>query len=131
MYESVKALRDSLTDDIGARLDPQLARKWGLKRTKASAGEIVREKEDDSDRRLPAENPVSNLERAQYLWEEFQYRHDLIWKLLFRITFVAVLLTITPFTINTSIQGQGGRLADLVANTRDPASGRELAAAGD
>jgi hypothetical protein len=104
VYESVKALRDSLTDDIGARLDPQLARKWGLKRTKASTGEIVREKEDDSDRRLPAENPMFNVERAQYLWEEFQYRHDLIWKLLFRITFVAVLLTITPFTINKSIR---------------------------
>lgn len=34
VYESVKALRDSLTDDIGARLEPQLTRKWGLVRTK-------------------------------------------------------------------------------------------------
>ena len=51
-----------------------------------------------------AGNPISNLERAGYLWQEYQYRHDLIWKLLFRITFIAVLLTITPFTISTSIR---------------------------
>ena len=47
---------------------------------------------------------MSNLERAKYLWEEFRYRHDLIWRLLFRLTLVAVLLTITPFTINQSIR---------------------------
>ena len=47
---------------------------------------------------------MSNLERAKYLWEEYKYRHDLIWRLLFRVTFVAVLLTITPFTINKSIR---------------------------
>jgi hypothetical protein len=109
VYESVKALRDSLTDDIGARLEPQLARKWGFKRTKRTDSTshlavTAGEKEDDWDRRRPAGNPMSNLERAQYLWQEYQYRHDLIWKLLFRITFVAVLLTITPFTINKSIR---------------------------
>ena len=40
-----------------------------------------------------------NVQRAQYVWEEYRYRHDLIWKLLFRMTAVAVLLAITPFTI--------------------------------
>jgi hypothetical protein len=39
------------------------------------------------------------VQRAQYVWEEYRYRHDLIWKLLFRMTAVAVLLAITPFTI--------------------------------
>jgi hypothetical protein len=47
---------------------------------------------------------MSNLENAKYLWEEYRYRHDLIWRLLFRLTFVAVLLTITPFTINQAIR---------------------------
>ena len=40
--------------------------------------------------------PMTNLDRANYLWEEYKYRHYLIWKLLFRVTFVAVVLTITP-----------------------------------
>ena len=51
---------------------------------------------------------MSNLESAKYLWEEYRYRHDLIWRLLFRLTLVAVLLTITPFTINQSIRDRVG-----------------------
>ena len=47
---------------------------------------------------------MTNLDRANYLWEEYKYRHDLIWKLLFRVTFVAVVLTITPFTISKPIR---------------------------
>jgi hypothetical protein len=48
--------------------------------------------------------PMTNLDRANYLWEEYKYRHYLIWKLLFRVTFVAVVLTITPFTISKPIR---------------------------
>jgi hypothetical protein len=40
------------------------------------------------------------LELAKFLWEEFKYRHDLIWRLLFRVTLVAVGLSIAPFTIS-------------------------------
>jgi hypothetical protein len=50
----------------------------------------------------PESTPSSDsvdVQRAQYVWEEYRYRHDLIWKLLFRMTAVAVLLAITPFTI--------------------------------
>ena len=49
-------------------------------------------------------DPADGLDRAKYLWEEYRYRHDLIWRLLFRITLVAALLSITPFTINDSIR---------------------------
>jgi hypothetical protein len=51
--------------------------------------------------------PTASLDFAN-LWEEYRYRHDLIWRLLFRITFVAVVLTITPFTINDSIRNRVG-----------------------
>jgi hypothetical protein len=43
---------------------------------------------------------LADVERAKYLWEEYRYRHDLIWRLLFRMTAVAVLLSIAPFTID-------------------------------
>jgi hypothetical protein len=43
---------------------------------------------------------LADVEKAKYLWEEYRYRHDLIWRLGFRMTAVAVLLSIAPFTIN-------------------------------
>jgi len=51
---------------------------------------------------------ANGLERTKQLWEEYRYRHDLIWRLLFRITFVAVLLSIAPFTINDSVRQRVG-----------------------
>jgi hypothetical protein len=35
-------------------------------------------------------------EVATYLWQEYQYRHDLVWQLTFRVTAVATLLLIAP-----------------------------------
>ncbi len=92
------------------RIDPYVEHWHGAAGTGSTShlavtvGETVWEKEDGWDQHRPAENSMSNLERARYLWEEYHYRHDLIWRLLFRITFVAVLLTIIPFTINPSIR---------------------------
>ena len=40
------------------------------------------------------------LEVVTYLWNEYQYRHDMVWKLVFRVTSVAVALMITPFLAN-------------------------------
>jgi hypothetical protein len=39
-----------------------------------------------------------NLKLAEYLWNEYQYRHDLIWNLVFRLTIAVVLLGIIPYT---------------------------------
>ena len=50
------------------------------------------------------------LEVAKYLWEEFQYRHDLIWRLLFRVTAVATLLAIVPFTIGDLAESRAHEL---------------------
>jgi hypothetical protein len=44
------------------------------------------------------------LERAASLWEEYSYRHDMIWKLVFRITAVATALAIAPFLLNERAQ---------------------------
>jgi len=41
---------------------------------------------------------LADVERARFLWEEYRYRHDLIWRLLFRMTFVAALVSTVPFT---------------------------------
>ena len=49
--------------------------------------------------RVPVQGSDQKLEVAKYLWEEFKYRHDLIWRLLFRVTAVAALISIVPFTI--------------------------------
>jgi hypothetical protein len=61
-----------------------------------------------SDRRV--------IEMAASLWEEYSYRHDLIWKMVFRITAVATALAIAPFLLNERAQHiVGGWLALLPA----------------
>ena len=37
------------------------------------------------------------LEHCQYLWEEYKYRHDLIWQRIFRFTTAVVLISIIPY----------------------------------
>jgi len=43
-------------------------------------------------------NHDRRLELAKYLWNEYQYRHDLVWKLVFRLTAAVVVLGIIPYT---------------------------------
>ena len=63
---------------------------------------------------MGAANPVSQseaqhaLEVVSYLWQEYEYRHDMIWKLAFRITAVASALLIAPFLADESIQSAVG-----------------------
>jgi len=65
-----------------------------------------------------------DLEVAKYLWEEFKYRHDLIWRLLFRVTAVAALISIVPFTIGDLAES---RAHDLVKYLPVLATGLVLA----
>ena len=44
------------------------------------------------------------LEVVSYLWVEYQYRHDMVWKLAFRITAVAAFLLVAPFLADKSVQ---------------------------
>ena len=43
--------------------------------------------------------PDGRVVLAQYFWEEFKYRHDLVWRLLFKVTTAAIALSIAPFAI--------------------------------
>jgi hypothetical protein len=58
--------------------------------------------------RSPEEDRSASVELAKYLWEEYQYRHDLIWRLLFRVTAVAAVLSIAPFTIDDLTESRVG-----------------------
>jgi hypothetical protein len=37
------------------------------------------------------------LERAKFLWDEYRYRHELCWKLIFQITTAVVIILIIPY----------------------------------
>jgi hypothetical protein len=39
----------------------------------------------------------SPLEKCKYLWEEYKYRHDLIWQRIFRFTTAVVLISLIPY----------------------------------
>jgi hypothetical protein len=54
------------------------------------------------------------VEQAKYFWEEYRYRHDLIWRLMFRMTAVAVLLSIAPFTIDDLAEEKVGGWVDAL-----------------
>ena len=44
------------------------------------------------------------LEIMKCLWPEYGYRHDMVWKLVFRVTAVATALMIAPFLANATTQ---------------------------
>ena len=40
----------------------------------------------------------TNLEKAKLIWDEYKYRHEHCWKLIFQITAAVVALSVIPFT---------------------------------
>jgi hypothetical protein len=42
-------------------------------------------------------DPPDPAKLYQYLWEEFKYRHDLIWQRIFQFTTAIVLISIIPY----------------------------------
>lgn len=38
-----------------------------------------------------------SMEKCQYLWGEYKYRHDLIWQRVFRFTSAVVLISVIPY----------------------------------
>jgi hypothetical protein len=63
----------------------------------------------DAEGRREGGDDIHALHVAQYLWEEYRYRHDLVWRVVFRVTAVATLLSIAPFLARESIQETVGR----------------------
>jgi hypothetical protein len=66
-------------------------------------------REDDATRQsrnvwrrtLPEYCLDGKFRRAEHLWNEYQYRHDLVWNLVFRLTAAVVVLAIIPYTQET------------------------------
>jgi Mn2+/Fe2+ NRAMP family transporter len=47
-----------------------------------------------------------DLDEAKFLWDEYRYRHDLCWRLIFQITTAVVAILIVPYiqpTITKSV----------------------------
>ena len=44
-----------------------------------------------------------------YLWDEYKYRHDLVWRVALRLSFVVAFLSVIPY-VNDSLTMKIGRL---------------------
>lgn len=53
------------------------------------------------------------LKQAEYLWKEYQYRHDLIWRLIFQFTTAVVIISVLPY-IQTRISACLGEIIVIV-----------------
>jgi hypothetical protein len=90
------------------------ARRWRTK-LHAAVGLLIgrkmdddtRQRRDDYDdwrRRIPSSGVEDELdldrrlELTKYLWNEHQYRHDFVWRLVFRLTAAVVVLAVIPYT---------------------------------
>ena len=53
----------------------------------------------------PASQPGSAFCRAdaEFLWNEYKYRHELIWKLIFQITTAVIAISIVPYISDMTI----------------------------
>jgi len=59
----------------------------------------------------------AEVAKAQVLWSEYQYRHDLIWRVVFQITTAAVVLSVIPYVAKQSLVNDLGRLILLAPGT--------------
>jgi Na+/melibiose symporter-like transporter len=51
-----------------------------------------------SGKKEPDHEPSGNEEPSEQLvWEEYQYRHDLCWRLIFQTTIAAILIYVVPY----------------------------------
>jgi hypothetical protein len=53
--------------------------------------------------------PMKWKDELPYLWSEYQYRHDLVWRVTIRLTFVVAFLSIIPY-VNDSLNAKIGKL---------------------
>jgi hypothetical protein len=63
--------------------------------------DATRESRKGWRRTIPEYCLDGKLRRAEHLWNEYQYRHDLVWNLVFRLTAAVVVLAIIPYTQET------------------------------
>ena len=48
-------------------------------------------------------NAINSLADAQFIWDEYKYRHEHIWKLIFQITTAVIAVSIVPYISNEAI----------------------------
>jgi hypothetical protein len=65
--------------------------------------DATRESREDWQNTIPEYDLNGKLRRADHLWNEYQYRHDLVWNLVFRLTAAVVVLSIIPYTQETVV----------------------------
>jgi hypothetical protein len=66
---------------------------------------LYRNKKSEEDYMGPEKPPDPNepnlsdipVQKAQVLWNEYKYRHDLVWRVIFQVTASAVILSVTPY----------------------------------
>lgn len=49
-------------------------------------------------------NSDKRLEALQLLWEEYKYRHDLVWRVIFQLTAAIVILSVIPYVNRDVVQ---------------------------
>ena len=52
--------------------------------------------------------PEDQLKRISVLWEEYKYRHDLCWRVMFRLTSAVIILAIVPYVYKSVFQSLPG-----------------------
>lgn len=50
------------------------------------------------------DQPFNNHELASITWDEYKYRHELCWNLIFKITLITTTLSIIPYLNNNIIE---------------------------
>ena len=48
------------------------------------------------------------FKKANFIWEEYKYRHELVWKLIIQLTLAIVAVSIIPYLPDTKIGGKIG-----------------------
>jgi hypothetical protein len=90
------SIRINVHDDTRQRLKDRLKRI--LVRLTIFEDDASRQSRNIWRRTIPERGLDGRLRRAEHLWNEYQYRHDLVWNLVFRLTAAVVVLAIIPYT---------------------------------
>jgi len=56
-----------------------------------------------------------SLEEARLIWDEYKYRHDLIWKHLIRSTIAVIALLTVAYSTALRVDSQLVRVASILA----------------
>lgn len=50
------------------------------------------------------------LDKANLIWDEYKYRHEHIWKLIFQVTTAVIAVSIVPYVLNDELANKLGGL---------------------